>query len=93
MPLPSKKTPKSRQGHRRSHHALHRVGLTTCPNCKARIRPHRVCPSCGWYRGRHVQKLESLAERRRRRERKAEGKKPEEKEAKKEAKKEEKKEK
>jgi large subunit ribosomal protein L32 len=31
--------------------------LTTvkaCPQCGANQEPHRVCPSCGYYRGRQV---------------------------------------
>lgn len=28
--------------------------LVTCPQCKARIVPHKVCPSCGYYGGREV---------------------------------------
>lgn len=28
--------------------------LVTCPQCKARIVPHRVCPSCGYYGSREV---------------------------------------
>ena len=28
--------------------------LSVCPQCGARVRSHRVCPSCGYYRGRQV---------------------------------------
>lgn len=68
MPLPSKRTSHSKQGKRRSHLALHRVTLTICPQCKAAIRPHMVCPECGYYRGRHVRTIESVVERKRRKE-------------------------
>jgi large subunit ribosomal protein L32 len=28
--------------------------LTTCANCKALIKPHRVCSECGFYKGKKV---------------------------------------
>jgi large subunit ribosomal protein L32 len=31
----------------------------TCPQCKSRIAPHRVCPSCGYYAGREVIVIEA----------------------------------
>jgi large subunit ribosomal protein L32 len=46
--------PKSRTGSRRSTWKAAALTLVTCPQCKARIAPHRVCPSCGHYAGREV---------------------------------------
>ncbi|MDR7520921.1 MAG: 50S ribosomal protein L32 [Armatimonadota bacterium] len=51
--------PKSRTGSRRSRWRAAPIPLITCPQCKARIRPHRVCPSCGSYAGREVIPVES----------------------------------
>jgi large subunit ribosomal protein L32 len=28
--------------------------LSVCAQCGARVLPHRVCPSCGYYKGRQV---------------------------------------
>jgi large subunit ribosomal protein L32 len=28
--------------------------LGTCPQCGAPYRPHRVCPACGYYKGRQI---------------------------------------
>jgi large subunit ribosomal protein L32 len=28
--------------------------LGKCAQCGAKVRPHRVCPSCGYYKGRQV---------------------------------------
>ena len=28
--------------------------LSTCPNCGAAVIYHRVCPECGYYRGRQI---------------------------------------
>jgi len=38
---------------KRSHHKPF-VSTTTCAQCGAPTQPHRVCPSCGSYRGRQV---------------------------------------
>lgn len=53
-PLPKQKTPKSAKGKRRSHLATKAVALTECPHCHAMRRPHRVCPECGYYKGREA---------------------------------------
>ncbi len=36
----------------RSHHALKKLNLVPCPKCKAPIFGHRVCPQCGFYKGK-----------------------------------------
>jgi large subunit ribosomal protein L32 len=51
--------PKSRTGSRRSTWKASPVTLITCPQCKTRIVPHRVCPSCGYYAGREVIAVQS----------------------------------
>lgn len=51
MAVPKRKTSKARKNWRRSHHALEAPGLAACPNCGAARLPHRVCQSCGHYRG------------------------------------------
>ncbi|MDP8225184.1 MAG: 50S ribosomal protein L32 [Candidatus Lernaella stagnicola] len=28
--------------------------LIPCPNCQEKMIPHRVCPSCGFYKGREI---------------------------------------
>ena len=57
MPVPKKKTSKSKRNMRRSHDALTVVNTITCPNCDSPMRPHRVCSSCGQYRGRQVKEI------------------------------------
>ncbi|MCD6519853.1 MAG: 50S ribosomal protein L32 [Anaerolineae bacterium] len=58
-PLPKRKLSKGRSRRRRSHLALQRVKLVECPSCHAMHLPHRVCPSCGMYRGVAVLNVES----------------------------------
>ncbi|MBN1114293.1 MAG: 50S ribosomal protein L32 [Oligoflexia bacterium] len=54
MPVPKKKTSKSRRDTRRAHHALEKTGTIICSKCGERKILHRVCSSCGTYRGREV---------------------------------------
>lgn len=56
-PLPKRRHTNSRQGKRRSHHALLRVGLIPCPQCRQPKRPHVACPNCGTYRGRQIVRI------------------------------------
>jgi len=58
MAVPKKKLSKSRKRQRRSHHALVAPGLSICPQCAAIGLPHRVCRSCGHYRGRQIMLVE-----------------------------------
>lgn len=54
MALPKRKHSQARRDKRRSHWTLSVTGLTRCPQCAQAIRPHHVCPHCGYYRGRQV---------------------------------------
>jgi large subunit ribosomal protein L32 len=51
MAVPKRKTSKTRKNWRRAHHALATPAQASCPNCGASRLPHRVCGSCGHYRG------------------------------------------
>lgn len=35
--------------------------LVNCSECDAPALPHRVCPSCGFYKGRQVVTIEKFA--------------------------------
>lgn len=54
MAVPKKKTSRSKQGMRRSHHALPASSYHECKNCGEQKRPHHVCTACGHYDGREV---------------------------------------
>lgn len=45
---------RSQTRQRRSHHALKAPALSVCANCGALHRPHHMCLSCGFYKGRQV---------------------------------------
>ncbi|MEO7649225.1 MAG: 50S ribosomal protein L32 [Bryobacteraceae bacterium] len=54
MPNPKRRHSKARRGNRRAHDSIKRAGVSECPNCHEQKLPHRVCPSCGQYKGREV---------------------------------------
>jgi large subunit ribosomal protein L32 len=54
VPLPKRKLSKGRRNRRRAHDAIGVPALVECGNCHQRILPHRVCPHCGFYKGRQV---------------------------------------
>ena len=58
--VPKHKLGKGRKGRRRSHNALPERNLVPCPKCHELRLPHRVCPSCGNYKG--IEVIEHKAE-------------------------------
>lgn len=52
--VPFRKVSKARKRMRRSHNAMDLPGTTKCPECGEVIKPHRVCPKCGSYKGKKV---------------------------------------
>ncbi|MDA2934518.1 50S ribosomal protein L32 [Acidobacteria bacterium AH-259-D05] len=54
MPNPKRRHSKSRRGKRRAHDFLTAPNLSICSNCGSPVLPHRVCPNCGYYKGRQV---------------------------------------
>ncbi len=54
--------PKRRQSHtrtrlrRQQHDKVSAPNVIACANCSAPCLAHRVCPSCGFYKGRAVVK-------------------------------------
>jgi large subunit ribosomal protein L32 len=37
--------------------------LSVCSHCKKSIMPHRVCPYCGYYKGKPVIVVETVEEK------------------------------
>lgn len=54
MPNPKHRHSKTRRDMRRAHDFLTPAQLAKCPQCGVLKLPHRVCPDCGYYRGREV---------------------------------------
>jgi len=42
---------------RRAANAFKAPQLGVCAQCGARVVPHRVCPACGYYKGRQVKSV------------------------------------
>jgi len=59
MAVPKKKTSKSKRDMRRAHDGLTAPGISVCPQCKEPKQPHRVCGSCGSYKGKNVTETEA----------------------------------
>ena len=54
MAVPKRKSSKSRTRARKRSHKKRVVPGKTCPECGELQQSHRVCTSCGKYRGRQV---------------------------------------
>jgi large subunit ribosomal protein L32 len=54
MIVQQRRVSKGRKGMRRSHHALTATTTLACAKCGKQIKPHRVCPYCGYYKNRKV---------------------------------------
>jgi len=51
MAVPRHKHTRSSVGQRRMHIYIKPAALTTCRKCNKSIRPHAICPYCGYYKG------------------------------------------
>jgi large subunit ribosomal protein L32 len=58
MPVPKRKTSKSRRDKRRTHWKLVLRGMALCPRCQEAKFPHRICPNCGYYKDRQILEAE-----------------------------------
>ena len=52
MALPKRRHSRQRQAKRRTHDRLTPSSLSPCPQCGTMRLSHRICPSCGSYRGK-----------------------------------------
>lgn len=60
MSVPKKRRTSSSVGRRRSHHALKKITLNICPQCKKAVKPHQACPFCGYYKKAEAVKIKKL---------------------------------
>lgn len=55
MAVPKRRTSPSKRNMRRAANEKIVVpNLVPCPKCSEPMVPHRVCPSCGHYKGRKI---------------------------------------
>ncbi len=59
MAVPKRRLSSSKRDMRRANHdKVTAPNIVPCPTCSAPMVPHRVCPSCGHYKGKPVAKTE-----------------------------------
>lgn len=54
MGVPKRKVSKARYRTRRMANRYHAPQLNLCSHCGAATLPHRVCPSCGYYKEQQI---------------------------------------
>ena len=55
MAVPTRKNPRARRNSRRANHdKVSAPALSSCSNCAELMIGHRVCPACGYYKGRQI---------------------------------------
>ena len=60
MAVPKRKVSKARRDKRRSNvWKLALPGMVKCPKCGEYNRAHRVCGTCGYYKGEEIVKKEA----------------------------------
>jgi large subunit ribosomal protein L32 len=61
MAVPKRRTSKSKIRSRKASAAHKRplVASQPCPKCGKAQLPHRICTSCGYYKGRQVKTVEA----------------------------------
>ncbi|SDM89442.1 50S ribosomal protein L32 [Acetanaerobacterium elongatum] len=60
MAVPKRRVSKARRDKRRSNvWKLATPGFSKCTQCGELKLPHRVCPNCGYYKGKEIIKKEA----------------------------------
>lgn len=54
MPNPTSRHSRARRDKRRANWKLSVPSIALCQECQEPKLPHRVCPSCGSYRGKKI---------------------------------------
>ncbi len=63
MAVPKRRLSSSKRDMRRANHdKVSAPNVVPCPNCSAPTVSHRVCPSCGFYKGKAVLKTDDKSE-------------------------------
>lgn len=63
MPNPKWRHSTSRRDKRRTHDKMTIPQVGTCSNCGTAVLWHRVCNSCGYYRGKRVMEVKNKVEK------------------------------
>ncbi|MEM7164725.1 MAG: 50S ribosomal protein L32 [Planctomycetota bacterium] len=60
MAVQQNKVSKARKRKRRAHDSISAPQQTRCTRCNARNLPHRICGTCGFYRGKALLQIEEF---------------------------------
>ena len=60
MAVPKRRQSKQRQRKRRTHYKAAVPNYRECPRCGDPKLPHRICPTCGFYRGEQRLEVEEF---------------------------------
>lgn len=60
MAVPKKRVSKQRRRKRRGAMKAETPSVQRCPKCGDPKMPHRVCPTCGTYKGEQVFEVEEI---------------------------------
>ena len=58
MANPKRRHSRQRQALRRTFYKIKTTNMSVCPQCRNMKLSHRVCPYCGYYKGRVVVEIE-----------------------------------
>lgn len=58
MGLPKRRHSRTRRDKRRTHYKITLSNFSICPQCHEQKLPHRICPHCGYYKGREIIEIE-----------------------------------
>jgi large subunit ribosomal protein L32 len=58
MAVPKRRMSKARKRSRRSQDFAPSMAVQPCPRCSSPKLPHRVCDTCGYYRGKKLVEVE-----------------------------------
>jgi len=59
MAVPKRRHSKARKRKRRTHFKTEATASQACPRCSDPKLPHRVCPTCGYYKDAEVVQVET----------------------------------
>lgn len=63
MANPKRRHSRQRQALRRTFYKIKPINMSVCPQCKNMKLPHKVCPYCGYYKGKLVVEIEEKEEK------------------------------
>ncbi len=67
MALPKRQHSKTRGRKRRTHWKLEAPNLGKCSHCQKPVAPHKVCPYCGYYKGKQIIEIKPKKKKEKRR--------------------------